>query len=150
MDMVPPSWSHCRDPTEEMPFEEDGRIVTSLFFSFPSLSPLKYSLGKTKKGNETLTGLPPAGGWRWCGTRSPTQFGGGVEAVGPWWAQLPGVYRPVCFHHLSLRREVDHTAAESPGNLRGRPFPAPFPVLSPLYTLGYGGCMALCCSNSVR
>lgn len=62
MDMVPPSWSRCRDPAEEMPFEKDGRIVTSLLFSFPSLSPLKYSLGKTKNRNETLSGLPPAGG----------------------------------------------------------------------------------------
>lgn len=91
-------------------FEEEGRIVTSLLFFFPSLSPLKYSLGKTEKGNETLSGLPPAGGWRWCGTSSPTKSGGGAEAVGPCWAQLPGVYWTVCFHHFSLRREMDHTA----------------------------------------
>lgn len=45
--------------------EEEGRIVTSLLFFFPSLlfffpslSPLKYSLGETKRGNETLSGLP--------------------------------------------------------------------------------------------
>lgn len=109
--------------------------MTCLLFFFPSLSPLKYSLGKTKKGNETLSGLPSAGGWRWCGTSSPTHSGGGGEAVGPCWAQLPGVYQAVCFHHFSLRREVDHTAAESPGNLGGRLFPAPFPLLPPLIQL---------------
>lgn len=43
-------------------FEEEGRIVTCLLFFFPSLSPLKYSLGKTKKGNETLSGFPQLGG----------------------------------------------------------------------------------------
>lgn len=42
-DMVPPSWSCCCGPAEEMLFEEEGRIVTSLL-SFLSLSPLKYTL----------------------------------------------------------------------------------------------------------
>lgn len=44
------------------------------------------------------------------------QPGGGGEAVRPCRAQLPGVYLTVCFHHFSVRRERDHTAAESPGN----------------------------------
>lgn len=50
-------------------FEEEGRIVTSLLFFFPSLSPLKYTLGKTKREMKRRVGY--------------TQLEGGGGGVGP-------------------------------------------------------------------
>lgn len=115
---------------------EEGRVVTSL-------PPENTLWEKTEREMKAQAGWAQLGPLEVEWDRRVPHRLAASEALGPRWARLPGAYLTVCFHRLSVRRERDHTAAERPGNLRGRAFPAPFPLPSPLYAVGYGGRMAL-------
>lgn len=81
---------------------EEGRVGTS---------PRPENMLWEKANGKWRSGLSPAGG------EDPQLHTAlaGREAMGCT-ARLPGVLLAVCFHHCSVRRERDHTAAERPGN----------------------------------